>query len=317
MPTLSLPQPLVFEPLFMERVWGGHRLEFLYHKRLPHGMPIGESWEIVDREEAQSVVHAGLYKGATLQELWTNDRAEIFGVGLPETPRFPLLLKLLDANDALSLQVHPPAAIAKTLGGEAKTEMWYVTHTEPGAEIFAGLRPGTTRKAFEEAIAEGRTAEFVHRFHSHEGDAFFIPSGRLHAIGGGNVIVEVMQNSDTTYRVSDWNRVGLDGQPRPLHIAQSLQAIRFDDFAPEPQRPAGETLVECEFFRVEKWDMVAPRKAITEARFAIFTVLSGRVDAAGATFRPGDFFLVPALVTALELAPLEPGTQVLRTTIPI
>ena len=301
----------------MERVWGGHRLAFLYHKRLPHGTPIGESWEIVDREEAQSVVHSGPHQGSTLHELWTGDRAGIFGAGLPDLPRFPLLLKLLDANEALSLQVHPPAAVAESLGSEAKTEMWYVTHTEPGAEIFAGLRPGTTRAAFEEGISEGRTADFVHRFHSHEGDSFFLPSGRLHAIGAGNVVMEVTQNSDTTYRVSDWNRVGLDGQPRPLHVAQSLRSIRFDDFAPEPQVPSGETLVECEFFRVEKWDLADARRAITEPRFAIFTVLSGRLDAAGLSFGPGCFFLVPASLAALELNPHEPGTQVLRTTIPI
>lgn len=300
----------------MERIWGGRRLEFLYHKRLPHGAPIGESWEIVDREEAQSVVHLGPHQGATLHELWTGERAGIFGEGMPDAPRFPLLLKLLDANEALSLQVHPPAAIAQVLGGEAKTEMWYVTHTEPGAEIFAGLNPGTTRQDFEDAVAAGHTADLVHRFHSRVGDSFFIPSGRLHAIGAGNVIVEVMQNSDTTYRVSDWNRVGLDGRPRPLHIASSLRSIRFDDFAPEPQQPTGETLVECEFFRVEKWDLAVARKAIAEPRFAIFTVLSGRLDAAGASFRSGDFFLVPASHTALELVPQGAGTQVLRTTIP-
>ncbi len=316
MSTVILQQPLVFEPLFMERVWGGRRLEVLYHKRLPHGMLVGESWEIVDREEAQSVVHDGPCQGSTLHELWTDQREAIFGAGLPDAPRFPLLLKLLDANEVLSLQVHPPAAVARELGGETKTEMWYVTHTESGAEILAGLRPGTTREAFEQGIAEGRTEEFVHRFHVHEGDSFFIPSGRLHAIGGGNVIVEIMQNSDTTYRVSDWNRVGLDGKPRPLHIAQSLRSMRFDDFSPEPQHPAGETLVECEFFRVEKWDLIAPRRAITEPRFAIFTVLTGRVDAAGTSFEPGDFFLVPATLPALELAPIEPQTQLLRTTIP-
>src|ERR1700682_2304525 len=136
----SFPQqPITFEPLFMERVWGGRRLESLYGKALPAGKRIGESWEIVDRAEAQSIVRSGPFLGETLHDLWTNRRAEVFGDGGPEAARFPLLLSLLDANESLSLQVHPPAEVAEALGGEAKSEMWYVAKAEPGAEIYAGL----------------------------------------------------------------------------------------------------------------------------------------------------------------------------------
>jgi len=310
------PGPIVFEPLFMERVWGGRRLESLYRKPLPPGRRIGESWEIVDRAEAQSVVKRGLLAGETLQSLWRNRRAEVFGEGLPETARFPLLLKLLDANESLSLQVHPPTEVAQALGGEAKSEMWYITHAEPGAEIFAGLRPGTTREAFADGVAAGRTADFAHHFPSRAGDTIYIPSGRLHALGAGNVVVEIMQNSDTTYRVSDWNRLGLDGRPRPLHIDLSMRSIRFDDFAPGPLVPSGETLEHGEFFEVEKWELAQARVANRAARFAIFTVLGGQVSCAGAGFFAGDFFLVPALSAGSELVPKQAGTQLLRTTLP-
>ncbi len=310
------PGPIVFEPLFMERVWGGRRLESMYGKPLPPGRLIGESWEIVDRAEAQSLVKQGPLAGQSLHSLWQDHRAEVFGAGLRETERFPLLLKLLDANENLSLQVHPPAEVAGALGGEAKTELWYVTHAEPGAEIFAGLQPGTTRAEFADGIAAGRTADFVHHFPSRVGDSVYIPSGRLHALGAGMVVVEIMQNSDTTYRVSDWNRLGLDGKPRPLHVDQSMRSIHFDDFAPGPVVPAGELLERSEFFQVEKWELGQSRVANQVPRFAIFTVLGGQLTCAGAEFVAGDFFLVPAHAAGIELIPKKSGAQLLRTTLP-
>jgi mannose-6-phosphate isomerase len=310
------PEPIAFVPLFMERVWGGRRLETLYRKPLPPGQRIGESWEIVDRAEAQSVVKGGPLAGETLHSLWQNRRDDIFGGGLPESDRFPLLLKLLDANESLSLQVHPPAEIAQALGGEAKTEMWYVTHAEPGAEIFIGLEAGTTRTGFAEGISAGRTADFAHHFPSRAGDTIYVPSGRLHALGAGNVVVEIMQNSDTTYRVSDWNRLGLDGRPRPLHIQPSMRSINFEDFAPGPLAPTGETLAQSEFFHVEKWKLTAARASQAGAKFAIFTVLSGQVTCGSAEFSAGDFFLVPGAAAGLELIPRQAGAELLRTTLP-
>ncbi len=321
--TPALEQPLVFEPLFMERVWGGRKLEQLYHKKLPPGARIGESWEIVDREEAQSVVHDGPLRGLTLHELWTQHRGPVFGLeGGTGPERFPLLVKILDAQEKLSLQVHPPAAVAAELGGEPKTEMWYLAHAEAGAELYAGLAEPTDRAHFEEALHEGRAADLVQRLDVEEGDALFIPSGRIHAIGAGCLIVEIQQNSDTTYRVFDWNRAGLDGKPRALHIDQSLQSTDFGDVRPSPQPPvsgAGGTLVDCPLFRVEKWTVTAPRPALenTGGRFAIFTCLEGKVDCAGLTFKPGDFFLVPAGLTAAEVRPSAADTVLLRTTIPV
>ncbi len=321
--TPTLAQPLVFEPLFMERVWGGRRLEQLYHKKLPPGARIGESWEIVDREEAQSVVHDGPLRGLTLHELWTHHRPAVFGQENGSGPdRFPLLVKILDAQEKLSLQVHPPAAVAAELGGEPKTEMWYLAHAEAGAELYAGLAEPTDRAHFEEALHEGRAADLVQRLAVDTGDALFIPSGRIHAIGAGCLIVEIQQNSDTTYRVFDWNRLGLDGKPRTLHIDQSLQSTDFGDVRPSPQPAvfgAGGPLVDCPLFRVEKWALDAPRPALENSggRFAIFTCLEGEVECAGLTFKPGEFFLIPACLTAAEVRPSAPGTALLRTTSPV
>ncbi len=314
---MHLTEPITFEPLFMERVWGGRRLEMLFGKKLPPGVRIGESWELVDREEAQSVVHCGPLRGRTLHELWTEHREALFGNRHAALgPRFPLLVKLLDAEERLSVQVHPPAAIASTLDGEPKTEMWFIAWAQSQADLYAGLRPGVSRAAFASALAEGSVASLLHRLPARTGDCLFIPSGRVHAIGAGNVIVEVQQNSDTTYRVFDWNRTGLDGKPRALHIENSMRSIDFEDTAPEFQPAGGEPLVECAFFRVEHWSLDAPREAVPAGEFAILTPLTGAVRCGGREFGPGSFFLVPANLAARELAPAAPGTTLLRTTIP-
>jgi mannose-6-phosphate isomerase len=156
----------------------------------------------------------------------------VFGANLPNTPRFPLLFKLLDCQDRLSVQVHPPPEVAPRFNGEPKTEMWYLMATLLDSDLYAGLKRGVTREQFEDALHRGRVADLIHRIPTRAGEAFFIPSGRIHAIGAGNVIFEVQQNSDTTYRVFDWNRLGLDGKPRALHLDESLASINFDD--PEP-----------------------------------------------------------------------------------
>ncbi len=313
---MKLTEPIIFEPLYMERVWGGRRLEELYGKRLPGGARIGESWELVDREEAQSVVHSGALRGLTLHELWVEHRAAVFGARVRDGERFPLLVKLLDAQERLSVQVHPPARVAGDLGGEPKTEMWFIADTHPDSDIFAGLAKGVGREEFESALHDGKVAEKLHRVPVRAGDAIFIPSGRVHAIGAGNLIVEVQQNSDTTYRVFDWNRVGLDGQARALHIEQSMASIDFDDVEPALARPDGEVLVECEDFRVEKWDVAGERTAREDGEFAIFVCLAGGVECGGMNFKPGEFFLVPATMSGAVLRGTGKVNTVLRAMIP-
>ena len=243
----------------MERIWGGRKLADLFGKELPAGKRIGESWEIVDRPEAQSIVARGPLKGNTLHELWTEERSSIFGE-VHDAPRFPLLIKLLDAHDRLSLQVHPPVRIARKLGGEPKTEFWYVAAADTGAELLLGLHDAITRDQFETALREGTAADYAHKVRVKPGDTAFLPAGRLHAISPGNLLIEIQQNSDTTYRVFDWNRVDAKtGRPRDLHVEQALASTNFGHGPVRPiaptelplPTPAGGTLrvLDCPYFR--------------------------------------------------------------------
>jgi mannose-6-phosphate isomerase len=312
-------KPIVFEPLAMERVWGGRRLENLYGKALPPGVPIGESWEFVDREDAQSVVHSGPMRGETLHELWTSRREEVFGAAYKsqKSNRFPILIKLLDARERLSVQVHPPARVSAALNGEPKTEMWYFADAQPGANIYAGLKRGVTREQFERLLHEGRVEEALHDIPVERGDSIFIPSGRLHAIGAGNVIVEVQQNSDTTYRVFDWNRTGLDGTPRALHIEESMASIDFDDFEPAVNHASHGVLAECDYFKVEKILLSSDQPSCPDGKFSIITVVAGCAACEGIEFKPGDFFLVPATLGGAVVRPAEHDTEILRSTLPV
>ncbi len=289
--------PITFTPLYMERVWGGRELERIYQRVLPDpALPFGESWEIVDREEAQSVVEAGPFVRKTLHELWTQHREEIFGLGFQDHPRFPILVKVLDARDDLSIQVHPPAELAKQLDGEPKTEMWFIADCNPGAKLYVGLKHGITREAFEKAIHAGTVADCVHAITPAPGDSIFIKSGRLHAIGAGFLIHEIQQNSDTTYRVFDWNRLGLDGKPRELHITESLASIDFTDFAPSMDQPQGENLASCDYFKTDKKILTAGQflSNPNADQFSIVSIVDGSLESAtGQTFSKGKFLLLP------------------------
>ncbi|MDQ6859544.1 MAG: class I mannose-6-phosphate isomerase [Verrucomicrobiota bacterium] len=307
-------EPLRFAPIFKERIWGGRRLESLYGKSLPEGR-IGESWEIVDRPEAQSVIASGSLAGKSLHDLWRDHRAAVFGQVTP-AERFPLLVKLLDAEEKLSLQVHPPPQAAADLHGEAKTEFWYIAHATAEAELYVGLAKHSSKRHIEEALAQGTVEGHVHRIRVQTGDAMFLPSGRMHAIGAGNVIVEVQQNSDTTYRVFDWNRRDKSGKARDLHIEESMRSIDFGDFEPELIRPDGELLVRHALFSVEKWTLQDEREISEPGTFAIVVCLTGEVACAGVSITPGNFLLVPAAMRQRELEPRAADSSLLRITIP-
>lgn len=313
---VCLDSPLTFEPIFQERIWGSRKLASLFGKNLPSDKTIGESWEVVDRPEAQSVVRHGPLRDRTLHELWTHDREAIFG-RLPDAQRFPLLIKLLDAHDQLSLQVHPPKRIAAKLGGEPKTEFWYVASAIPGARLFVGLRHAVTREQFEQAVRAKAIAELVHSIQVATGDAMFLPAGRFHAVGAGNVLVEVQQNSDTTYRVYDWDRVDDSGAPRQLHADQALQSIDFDDVAPALIEPEGELLVRNELFEIQKWNVDSPREITPLGQFAIVCCLSGSLRLVDVDLRPGEFLLAPASLKDRQVQPRGGDTTLLRVTIPV
>jgi len=308
--------PFLFQPIFKERIWGGRSLEKLYGKKLPPGVPIGESWEISDRPGDESVITNGPLAGKNLRWLMENHPRELLGDATPSPQnRFPLLCKILDAREKLSLQVHPPSKKAAELKGEPKTEMWYIADAEFSADLFVGLKYGVTRAQFETKIQSGTVAQCFHRVPVKAGDTMFLPSGRVHAIGAGLVIFEIQQNSDTTYRVFDWNRVGLDGKPRELHVPQSLASIDFNDFEPGPVVPkitkgpnfTQKDLVKSEFFTVNWFQTPTvehirlgpnPPMTIYAALTKSLTILSGEHTV---TIAPGQFCLVPFSAPKIEL----------------
>ena len=246
-----------FEAIYQEHVWGGRGLSEKLNRLLPEGKVIGESWEIVDRDEAQSVVSSRTYKGLSLRELLVNHSDVVMGPNSDPSKPFPILVKWLDCQERLSLQVHPPASIAERLKGEPKTESWYVADTSKDASLILGLKKGSTREQFEALLEEGNLEDCCHSFPVDVGDSILVESGRMHAIDGGNLILEIQQNSDTTYRVYDWGRVGLDGQPRQLHVDESLQCIDFNDFEPSALKTAGgdscQLLADCKEFKITKY----------------------------------------------------------------
>lgn len=264
---------------------------------LPGGGPIGESWEIVDRPEAQSVVSRGRFAGKTLRALIEQHAASVMGPQWPAEKRFPLLVKWLDCQERLSLQVHPPASVAAELGGEPKTENWFIAETAPGAQLLAGLRRGVSRESFARALADGQAEACVHRFPVAAGDSILIPSGRIHAIDAGNLILEIQQNSDTTYRVYDWGRVGLDGKPRALHVTESLRSIAWDDFEPAPLRaaPTSATVADCAEFGIRRI-VLAPGESLTLAageQPRLLSVVRGSVLLGEQTLSRGENVLLP------------------------
>lgn len=311
--------PIKFNAIYQDRVWGGRELENVYGRELPsQDVPYGESWEISDREEAQSVVSFGDFAGMSLNQLWSDEvsRAKVFGDGL-RGDRFPLLIKILDCRDDLSVQVHPPAELAEEMGGEAKTEMWYIAGADKGAKLYAGLKRGVTSESFEQSLADGTVEEQIHAIEAVDGESIFIPSGRLHAIGAGYLIYEIQQNSDTTYRVFDWNRMGLDGEPRELHVEQSMRCIDFSDTEPEMDEAVGDCIASCEYFKVEKRELHSGTEMgnLDNERFSIVTVVSGELaDEAGGVYIPGDFIILPRGASKLRV---NDETLILQTTIPV
>ncbi len=332
--------PYKFVPTLVERVWGGTTLA-RYGKAAPVGKRIGESWEISDRDDVQSMIANGPDATRTLRQQIKAHGSQLLGSNCGNARRFPLLIKLLDARERLSLQVHPPPAVARKLGGEPKTEMWYVLEADPDAHLIAGLRRGITRDKFMKAL-EGqpsaidhqpstiRLEDCIYRFPVAKGDAFFVPSGRMHSIDAGVVLVEIQQSSHTTYRVYDWGRVGLDGQPRQLHVKESLACINFHDIEPETQNPREEVrglngwrrLVECEYFHVHRLDLhdIWPDRC-DGTTFHIITCVEGALsllttDGNKERINLGEFVLLPAALGHYTITPLATTTRALKAYVP-
>lgn len=304
--------PLIFDPIFKRRIWGGQALRTVYGKDIPADEPIGESWELADLPEEKSVVAGGPMKGKRLDELVRDWGTALTGRAPLFQGSFPLLIKFLDAREDLSVQVHPDEAMAKKLGGDVrvKHEAWYVLETTGDAAIYKGLRPGVNREDFSALIASGACAELLKRIPVKPGDCHYLPSGTVHALGAGVLVAEVQTPSDVTYRVFDWNRVDpTTGESRELHVDQALECIHFSAPSDSAQQRSHvgsysttvTRLVTCDSFIIEKVRMIAGLALeIPYAEPVVWIVLTGRGKVtygksnSELSFKPGDTVLLPA-----------------------
>ena len=291
--------PLKFEPIFKQRIWGGQKLRKYFGKDLPAGERIGESWELSDLPNDKSVITNGELAGQNLAAILKEYPEEITGDKNFDGP-FPLLIKMLDAQDVLSVQVHPDPETCLRMGkGEAKTECWYIIQAEPGAVIYKGLKEGVTKEQFAQAIEAGTTAEMLEKINVEPGQCHFLPAGTAHAIGAGLLIAEIQMPSDTTYRVFDWNRVDKTGQARELHIPEALESIHFDSTKELPATTIGR-LVDCEYFKVDKGHQAEKCEVLfSSGQMKTLVILSGggRIlgpDGNAVEFKAGNCLLVPA-----------------------
>lgn len=255
--------PIIFMPVFKDYIWGGRNLE-RFGRQLPPGI-IAESWEISGHQNGITRVQNGRFAGKLLTELQDEFGLDLIGHNCAWAQvrgKFPLLIKLLDANQPLSVQVHPDDHYALEHEGNelGKTEMWVVLHADPQAALILGVKSGTTKTAFRQAIVDGQLEPYLHTIPVKTGDHICVPAGSLHAIMDGLIIAEIQQNSDTTYRVYDWNRVGADGQPRPLHIDQALDVIDFEQVEPNIPDPS----LIAAGGGVQRWLLCQNRYFVTE-----------------------------------------------------
>ncbi len=308
--------PLVFEPILKHRIWGGRNLQRLLGKELPAGEPIGESWELADLPAAGSIVAAGAEKGRSLHDLVDRWGKDLLGSARPYRGRFPLLIKFLDAEDVLSVQVHPDRQAAAELGPgvDPKYEAWYVVEARPGAVIYCGLKAGVTTEALVAASRNGTVGDLLNRFEARPGDCYYLPAGTVHALGAGLVIAEPQTPSDVTYRLFDWNRVDpKTGKGRELHLAQGIRVTRVHyevgDFLRKPEVLAvrGDAravrLAACEAFLIDRFELAAARTMpVTGGEMAIWMVLTGQGRLAGSGYdiavQRGRTLLLPAALSA-------------------
>jgi len=312
--------PLKFEPIFKHRLWGGQKLREFFDKEIPADDTIGESWELADLPEDKSIIANGELTGLTLSEAIQKYPKEITGSENFKLP-FPLLIKFLDARDILSVQVHPDPETCRRRGkGDPKTECWYIIDAEPGAFIYKGLKPSTTKERFAESIEQGTCEDFLEKVFVKPGECHFLPAGTCHSIGAGLLIAEIQTPSDTTYRVYDFNRVDKDGKPRQLHIEDALESIHFDASGDDLSVRTLDRLVDSDFFKVDKGHQAKDCELLLRPgtmKVLIFLTGTGRIQAPDKTeveFKPGDLILVPAAYKGAVLFDRE--TEYLTVTLP-
>ena len=300
--------PVKLTPAFKDYLWGGERLKTEFYKQTDL-TPLAESWELSAHKDGQSVVAEGACAGMTLTAYLDAMGKDALGTACEKYDYFPLLIKLIDAKGDLSVQVHPSDAYALEHEGEyGKTEMWYILDCEEGAALYYGFKEDTTREEYEAAIQEGRLTDILNRVPVRRGDVFFIPAGTVHAIGAGILICEIQQNSNTTYRVYDYNRRDKDGNLRPLHVEKALAVSDLKKSPALPAIPEGEDVLlsECGYFEVRRLRFGGSGTVTaTPESFTALTVTEGEgILSDGETalsFRKGDTLFIPAQKAAFTV----------------
>lgn len=318
--------PLLFKENFFEKVWGGQRLKPF--KGLPTDSdPIGESWEVSAVPGKESIAANGFLAGKTLSEIVSLYPESMLGHNVVKTygPKFPLLIKFIDAKEDLSIQVHPNDELAMQRHGTmGKTEMWYIVEAQEGACLYSGFNQPISKYEYERRVEDGSICEVLAKHHVKKGDVVFIPAGRIHAIGGGILLAEIQENSDITYRIFDYNRPGLDGNPRELHTEMAKDAIDFkvyDNYLTLYQQKLNKpmAIAECPYFTMKYHDVTRPfhRKLYKYDSFIVYMCIEGncrivsRVDSAlSVSLHVGQSCLVPACIADIDITPDNPqGTS--------
>ena len=283
------PYPLKFRPIYKQRIWGGQKLREFFNKDIPPGEKIGESWELADLPDDKSVISNGELTGQTLNSVIAKYPKEITGDENFSGP-FPLLIKILDAEDILSVQVHPDEQTCRRLGkGVPKTECWYIISAVEEAVIYKGLKKGVSKEQFAEAIKKGSVAELLTKVSVEAGQCHFLPAGTAHSIGAGLLIAEIQTPSDTTYRVFDWNRVDDTGKARQLHIEEALESIHFDARSDNLSVTTAGRLVDCKYFKIDKNAEAKGRELpFPPGKIKTLIILTGSGTIPGAEANPVD-----------------------------
>lgn len=308
-----MEEPIFLAPVFKDYIWGGNKLKTLFKKETPYEIT-AESWEVSTNQNGKSIVKNGIGKDKDLEELYANleVRKEIFGTKTVGMEKFPLLIKFIDANSNLSVQVHPDDqyAFEKENGEQGKTEMWYIMECKEGAQIICGMKQEVKQEELPSILKSENVSDYLNFVPVEQGDCIYIPSGTIHAILGDTLICEVQQNSDLTYRVYDWGRMGKDGKPRELHVEKAIQVVKVGN-RPEVKRTANwgegeENMIASHFFKTDKVTIQGSRKDKSnhETFYAMNVVKgNGQIIANGKTYKLelGDSFLIPANLGEYEL----------------
>lgn len=316
---MEMLYPLRFHPVYKNYIWGGDRIPGLFHRNQPAGV-YAESWEISTHPDGMTVIANGPLGGRTLQDILPGNQTALLGTHV-RGGDFPLLIKLIDARDTLSVQVHPNDGNAAAVSGEPKTEMWYFLEGDGSAQVYCGLKPGVGKSGFLEALANKTFSEILQSVPARKGEAVFVPGGCVHAIGAGCLILEIQQNSNTTYRIYDWDRADANGRSRELHIDKAMQVIDWGCCGDPRCKASGTRIQTCEYFCLER--VVIQEKQEFFMPGTSFDALfvaegSGAVlwEGGEEKLSPGQSWLIPAALGSYTIVPDRLPLTLLRITVP-